>query len=185
MGDSGGPIKAVHTGRIRIDYARGVFIVTGQDGVDQLLAGVGRDGRVTVDLAPDGVDVKTAELKDLVWSSRTRSFKILDEGDFHLQGEDFNTAFDSIPHGFGSIPEVIGTVEIHDAGPNFTFKSPMPYTNYVANDVSIGLIPYYACYFEVSASHITSYLNCDGRSDGSLVTADIHWYIIERIAGSS
>lgn len=186
MSDSGGQIKSTHTGRIRIDYARGVLLVTGQDGVDQLLAGIDPvDGRIRAKLAPDGVDVKTAELKDLVWSSDARSFRILDEGIVTLQGQNNTTTLENVSIDLGGlVPEVIGTVEVINTITEASFKSPIPYTAYVLNDVSVGLIPLFNVNIEVDALRIVFALNNDGNSDGQYIVCNVHWYMIERIAGT-
>lgn len=80
MSEKGGQIDSVQNGRFRIEKDRNRLI--SNDGTtDVLLIGDRGDGTIVVDLAREGFDVKTAEVNDLVFSSRFNLFKIIHLGD--------------------------------------------------------------------------------------------------------
>lgn len=75
MSSTGSSIHSVNSGNLRIDYGSNRLIVN--DGhADVALFGVRNDGTIGYDLAPPGVDVKTATLAQLIASSRFDSFTI-------------------------------------------------------------------------------------------------------------
>lgn len=79
MSERGGQIDAVQNGRFRIEKDRNRLIVN--DGAtDVLLVGQGADGQIAVDLANEGFDVKTADVNDLIFSSRHNLYKIIHYG---------------------------------------------------------------------------------------------------------
>lgn len=180
MSDSGGEIKSVHSGRIRIDYARGVLLVTGADGVDQLLAGVDPvDGKVRVKLAPEGVDVKTADLIDLVWSSDAPVFKIAQSGSVSIEGVNNNTVFADIE--FDKVYDKAPIVQAYAVIANESGPHSLPYANYIAD---AGADPfmygvYYILDFIVGVAGASFYLDNSFNDFGSLITAEIKYYVIE------
>lgn len=77
MGDSGGNLKSVLSGRLVIDDARNRILVLDTDGTPKLLAGVDEDGGVRVKLAQTGIDVKVATDNELIFSSDFNLFKVV------------------------------------------------------------------------------------------------------------
>lgn len=76
--NSGGNITSGLDGRIRLEESNGRLVVSDENGITKLLAGINKNGEISVDLAQDGVEVTTAEDDELIWSSRFNSFKIVE-----------------------------------------------------------------------------------------------------------
>lgn len=79
MSERGGQIDAVQNGRMRIEKERN-RLINNDGSTDVLLIGDRGDGTIVVDLAREGFDVKTADINDLVFSSRFNLYKIIHHG---------------------------------------------------------------------------------------------------------
>jgi hypothetical protein len=158
-----------------------MLLVTGQDGTDQLLAGVDPiDGRVRVKLAPDGIDVKTAQLLDLVWSSDALTFKVLERGTATIQGGNNTVTFAhaDFENTYDKPPIVWAFAEVTDG--STTAPKQLPYVNYIAD---AGADPFmYGVYYILdvapSKEKVEFILDNTFNGFGSSVSASIRFYVV-------
>lgn len=138
MSETGGRMDNVLNGRLRMDHANNRLLVTDENNVNKLLAGMDADGNVKIKLAQDGIDVLTAADSDLIFSSDFNSFKIVDvftdtnpslshTGTAGIWGS--TTRNHNIPHTYGFIPVVIAVINDGSAYWPLPFEliDPTPY----------------------------------------------------------
>lgn len=114
---------------IRIEDTKGRLLVS-DNGIDVLLIGRDKDGRVVVKIAEDGVDVKDATDEQLILDSTRKSFVIIGEFDvplitpINVGGGQYKREF--IPHGKKNKPAFLAFITLD---PNFASLYGTPTTN--------------------------------------------------------
>lgn len=181
MSEKGRQLASTHNGKLRFEQQNNRIIFDGDDGLAQLLIGIRNDGQLAVDAAPPGTDVLTAADIDLSFSSRFRSFKIVDSDtiSFASPNSAGTSSFHNVSHVLGYNPIVLAFVSFSPTGTGF----PLPYNDIALSGADTGKVRFQVGFETVGGDTITFYYRDITAATSN--TAYIRYYILQETAATT
>lgn len=179
--DKGKDFTSTHNGKLRIEWQNNRIIFVGDDGFNKLLIGPRSDGELAVELAQAGVNVLSATDDQLIFSSRFKSFKIVDTNVIQLTAPNLagSSSFHTVGHTLGYNPMVWAYVSFSPTGTVF----PLIYDDVELIGANAGKVKFQVGFETSGGDTITFYYRDITAATSN--TAYIRYYIMVETAATT
>lgn len=181
MMEKGKRLDSAHNGKLRIEYQNNRILLVDEAGYTRFLIGPRTDGVIAAEASQSNVDVLTATDSQLTFSSRFKSFKIVDTNVISLTSPNAagSSTFQNVTHTLGYNPMVWAFVSFSPGGTGF----PLVYNEVELVGANTGKVKFQIGFETVAGNTITFYYR--DITSASSNTVYIRYYIVQETAATT